>query len=385
MALAGRAWSRGFSPSPTPRLRFSRMNAPSLSITSPRARLRARRALAALAAAVALTALAAVLFARGGGPATTAFANAPAGQYAVVTHTDGAASVIGVVNADDGRAIEVATVPHLPGFAPRGAVSPNGRWLALVAATGGVPAQPLAALLALHLETGELRVLAANVDPLQEALWTPDSGAVVVTREGPDGVAVLRVGLDGAETALERREALAVAPVGFDAAGRLLAVVLDGRGSTLTRGGADARRLSAHLTRDWALSPDGAALAFVEANLDGGLRYLPRVAALAAGAVSAASASIPHDGQALGAVWPPAGGAPRFGHEPDASPGGVRAQAAGGFDVPLGFSRDGAALAVRRWSGSSFAEPGDARLQIVAGGERRTLDGFSRFHGWTAR
>ena len=131
-------------------------------------------------------------------------------------------------------------------------------------------------------------------------------------------------------------------------------------------------------------SPDGAALAFVEANLDGGLRYLPRVTAIATGAVSAA-AGIPTEGQALGAAWPPDGGTPRFGHEPEAVPGGVRAQAAGGFDVPLGYSRDGGALAVRRWSGSSFAEPGDARLQIVAGGERRTLDGFSRFHGWTAR
>lgn len=360
------------------------MNAPSLPVRLPRARLRARRAAALLAAAVALTALAAVLLTRGGGPPATAFADAPAGQYAVVTRTDGAASVIGVVNAADGRAIEVATVAHLPGFAPRGSVSPNGRWLALIAATGGVPAQPLAALLALHLETGEARILAANVDPLQEALWTPDSGAVVVTRGGADGIAVLRVGLDGAETALERRAALAVAPVGFDAAGRLLAVVLDGRGSTLTRDGADARHLSAHLTRDWALSPDGAALAFVETNLDGGLRYLPRVAAIAEGAVSAA-AGIPVGGQALGAAWPPHGGAARFGHEPETVPGGVRAQAAGGFDVPLGYSRDGAALAVRRWSGSGFAEPGDARLQIVAGGERRTLDGFSRFHGWTAR
>lgn len=361
------------------------MNAPSLPVRRPRARLRARRAAALLAAAVALTALIAVLLTRGGGPPATAFADAPAGQYAVVTRTDGAASVIGVVNAADGHAIEVATVAHLPGFAPRGSVSPNGRWLALIAVTGGVPEQPLAALLALHLETGEARILAANVDPLQEALWTPDSGAVVVTRGGADGIAVLRVGLDGAETALERRDALAVAPVGFDAAGRLLAVVLDGRGSTLTRGGADARHLSAHLTRDWALSPDGAALAFVEANLDGGLRYLPRVAAIAAGAVAAASMNVPGEGQALGAAWPPTGGPPRFGHEPESSPGGVRAQAAGGFDVPLGYSRDGAALAVRRWSGSGFAEPGDARLQIVAGGERRTLDGFSRFHGWTAR
>ncbi len=362
------------------------MNAPSSLTTRPRLSPRARRALALLAAAVALAALAAVLLARGGGPPTTAFANAPAGQYAVVARGEGAASVIGVVNAAGGRALEVATVPHLPGFAPRGAVSPNGRWLALIAVTGGVPAQPLAALLALHLETGEARILAASVDPLQDALWTPDSGAVIVTRGGPDGIDVLRVGLDGAETALERgRDALAVAPVGFDAAGRLLAVVLDGRGSTLTRGGADARHLSAHLTRDWALSPDGSALAFVEANLDGGLRYLPRVAAIAGGAVSAASAGGFGEGQALGAAWPPNGGAPRFGHEPERVPGGVRAQAAGGFDVPLGYSRDGAALAVRRWSGSGFAEPGGARLQIVAGGERRTLAGFSRFHGWTAR
>lgn len=348
--------------------------------------MRWRRAAALLAAAGALAALGAVLFARGGGPSATAFAGAPAGQYAVVTRAVEAGSVIGVVAAGDGRAIEIATVPHLPGFAPRGSVSPNGRWLALVAVTGGAPARPLAALLALHLETGERRVLAANVDPLQRAVWTPDSSAVAVTRGGADGIEVLRAGLDGAETVLERRRgALGVAPVGFDATGALLAVVLDGRGSTLTRAGAEARRLSAHPTRDWALSPDGARLAFVEANLDGGLRYLPRVAAVADGAVAAAFGGVGEEGQALGAAWPPDGGAPRFGREPETAPGGVRAQAGGGFDVPLGYSRDGAALAVRRWSGSSFAAPGEARLQIVAEGERRAIAGFGRFHGWTAR
>ncbi len=352
---------------------------------------RRRRALATLTLALTLaSASIAVLLERGGDPAATAFARAPDGHYVVVARSAGAADVIMVVGATPGGvAIEVATVPHLYGFGLRGAVGPNGRHLALIAVDGGVPAKPVAALLALHLETGQLHRLAEGVDPLQDALWTPDASAVIVTRSEPNAgararVSVVRVDLSGVETVIEvHRGVLAVAPVGFDATGELLAVVLDERGSTLTRGGAAVLRLSAHLTRDWALSPDRAQLAFVEANLARGLRYLPRVVAIEGGGVSAAA--VMPAGQALGAAWPPAGAAPRFGTEPGGPRGGVSAQSATGFDVPLGYSRDGGALAVRRWSGASFAEPGAARLQIVSAAGRQPLTGFTRFFGWAAR
>ena len=112
------------------------------------------------------------------------------------------------------------------------------------------------------------------------------------------------------------------------------------------------------------LSPDRTQLAFVEANLSQGLRYLPRVVTIAGGGVSAA-AVLPAR-QALGATWPPAGAVPQFGLEPSGTRGGVSAQSGSGFDVPLGYSRDGSALAVRHWSGASFAEAGSG-----AAGDRK--------------
>ncbi len=352
-----------------------------------------RRPFAVLVLAVVLLGVATVaLLAQSGGPPRTAFAGAASGQYAVVAKNTGAATVVTVVGATANAApIEIATVPHLHGYSLRGAVSPTGRHVALLSPDTAIAGRPFAALIVLDLETGLSRRLAEGLNPLQDVLWTPDATALVVTRnvrtvEGQPGVAVARVGFDGTETVLETHMgAGVVAPVGFDAQGRLLTVRIDARGSTLTRDGAEVLWLSTHVTRDWALSPDGAQLAFVEVNLWEGLRYLPHVVSIdgGGGAVAAASTST---GQALGAAWSPSGDTPSFGNEPSAPPpGSVSAQGPAGFDVPLAYSRDGAALAVSHWSGYSFDEPGTPRLEIVSGSARQSLDGFSRFFGWSAR
>ena len=354
-------------------------------------RLGGRRVLAWIVVA-ALFAIAATLalLEQAGGPPQTAFAHAPSGQYAVVARNAGAATVVTVVSAGvTADPMEIATVPHLQGFHLRGTVSPSGRQVALLAPDHGLAAHPLASLLALDLETGLVTRLAEGLDPLQEALWTPDSTAIVVTRGGRTAtgelrVAVVRIGLDGRETVIEQHAgALMVAPLGFDAEGRLLAVRIDADGSTLTSAGEPLRWLSAHITRDWALSPDGTRIAFIEASTWGGLRYVPRVVAIeGTGGVAAASTSTT---QALGVAWSPAGDGPSFGREPSIPPGSVSAQAPAGFDVPLDYSRDGSALAVNHWSGASFAEPGIPSLQIVTAERRQSLDGFTRFFGWSAR
>ena len=350
-----------------------------------------RRALALLALTVALAGVAAVaLLAQTGGPPQTAFARAPSGQYAVVAKNTGPATVITVVGASQTDApMEIATVPHLHGFSLRGTVSPSGRQVALIAPDHSINGRAAASLVTLDLETGALRRLAEGLEPLQDALWTPDSAAVLTTRNtllasGGLGMSVVRVDLDGTETVLETHAgAVMVAPLGFDAEGRLLAVRLDARGSTLTREGIAIRWLSSHFTRDWALSPDGAQVAFVEVNRWQGVRYLPRVVSIdGSGSVSAASTSIQ---QALGAAWAPSGERPRFGSEPYAPPGSVSAQGMSGFDVPLGYSHDGGSLVVRHWSGGSFTEPGTPRLEIVSGLGRQSLEGFTRFFGWSAR
>ena len=344
-----------------------------------------------LALAVALMGVAAfALLEQSGGPPQTAFARAPSGQYAVVARNTGAATVVTVVGTGANDApMEIATVPHLPGVNVRGAVSPTGRHVALLVPDSSIGARPVASLLTLDLETGLVQRLADGLEPLQEVLWTPDSTAVLVTsadrtREGL-AASVVRVGMDGTATVLERHAGAAmVAPLGFDGEGRLLAVRIDERGSTLTRGGEALLWLSAHITRDWALSPDGSRLAFVEANPWQGLRYLPRVVWIEGGGrVFAASTSTE---QALGAAWAPSGETPQFGREPETPPpGSVSAQAASGFDIPLAYSRDGSSLAVRHWSGSAFSEPGTPRLEIVSAAGRQMLHGFTRFFGWSAR
>ncbi|MXY71508.1 MAG: hypothetical protein F4Y97_00550 [Dehalococcoidia bacterium] len=374
----------------TPLLALSRAAAGRLRAS---AALDRRRPFAVLALAVVLLGVATVaLLAQSGGPPRTAFAGAASGQYAVVAKNTGAATVVTVVGTTQNAApIEIATIPHLHGFSLRGAVSPTGRHVALLTPDIAIAGRPFAALIVLDLETGLSRRLAEDLDPLQDVLWTPDAAALVVTRnvrtvEGEPGVAVARVEFDGAESVLETHlGAGMVAPVGFDVQGRLLAVRIDARGSTLTRDGAEILWLSTHVTRDWALSPDGAWLAFVEVNLWQGLRYLPHVVSIEGGGGVVSAASTPTE-QALGVAWSPSGDAPSFGSEPPAPPpGSVSAQGPAGFDVPLAYSRDGAALAVSHWSGNSFDEPGTPRLEIVSGAGRQSLNGFSRFFGWSAR
>ncbi len=348
-----------------------------------------------LALAALLAGAAAIsLLTQSGGPPETAFARAPSGHYAVLARNTGDATVVTVVGTGQRAApMEIATVAHLRGTHLRGTVSPDGRHVALIAPDRLIAGQPIASLIALDLETGLLRRVGEGLQPLQDALWTPDSQAIIVTNavraDTGLAVAVVRVEMDGAATTLETHHgAVTVAPLGFDGEGRLLAVRIDAKGSTLTRGGVAIRWLSEHITRDWALSPDGSRLAFVEANTGQELRYLPRVVATASagdGVVSAASAAT-MTRQALGAVWAPAGAQPLFGDEPPPSPpGDVRAQTGSGFDVPLGYSRDGGALVVRHWSGGSFAEPGTPRLEIVNGRDRQALRDFSRFFGWSVR
>lgn len=350
-----------------------------------------RRTLAVVALAGALAGVAALsLLAQNGGPPQTAFARAPSGQYAVLAKNTGEATVVTVLGtATNAAAMEIATVAHLPGTSLRGAVSPSGRHVALITPDTIVLGRPVASLLTLDLETGQIRRLAEGLEPLQNALWTPDSTAVVVTYRswtatGDPLTSVVRIEMDGTGTVLETHEgATIVAPVGFDTLGQLLAVRIDERGSTLTRDGVAVRWLSTHITRDWALSPDGTRLAFVEANTWQGLRYLPRVVWIeGGGGVSAASAS---GQQALGAAWAPSGHSPQFGNEPHTPSGSVSAQSGTGFDVPLAYSRDGSSLAVQHWSGSSFADPGTPQLQVVSITGRQPLSGFSRFFGWSAR
>lgn len=351
-----------------------------------------------LAALIAIAPIIAAAFGITGQQVTprTAFASAPSGNYAVVSRTEGQVDVIGVAWAENPSAVtEVARVPHVDGMAATGSVSPDGTKVALALVDAGTPSRPVASLVTVDLVTGELFRAALDIEPNQQPVWTRDGDAVVVTRgigagESTGAIQVVRVALRGTEDILwSRSDALGVFPVGFDHGGALIAVVIDGSGSTVTRDGANVVSLGPHITRDWRLSPDGTQLAYVEANTAGGLRYLARSLSLA-GDGNFAAQSLSAEIEALGVAWQPAGGGPVFGVEPGQTPGGVAAQSlkaeASGIDIPLAYSPDGSSLAVMNWSGESFEQAGRGQLALVGGdGVRATIDDYQRFLGWARR
>lgn len=307
-----------------------------------------------------------------------------AGPYVVGVQAGETSDVVVLVGEGGaGEAVAIATVPHLPGYSSRGAVSPDGRYLALVVATSGTPSQPVAQLLRVTLANGEVRSLADGFPYLQTPVWSNDGRSVALTREPEPGtVLVVSVDIGGGERVLFRRERVAgVYPVGFAPDGTLYSVVIDQRGSVLLRGGEEVRVLSNGLTREWALSPDGRQLAFVEV-IEGGKRFVGRVVPTEAGAVVAQAAQLEDGRQRRGMAWDPRTGRLLFAEDPGAG-GGALAQGSQGIDLPVAFAPDGSALVVQHWSGSSFADPGQPSYQVLRAGTRYPLP-LSRVFGWAA-
>lgn len=335
------------------------------------------------------------IFGSGSGP-RTAFASAPAGQYAVVSQTHGTSDMVAIVPADGSAAPRtVATVSHLDGFGVKGAVSPNGQRVAIVAATAGTPANPSGSLLVVELASGKVTTLIGNIDPQQTPVWAPESDRIVVTRDegaGPLTVQFLSVPVDGgAPSTIDAVESvLGAYSVGFDKQGRFIDVAIDGTGSTVRRARAVLQRISTQVTRDWQLSPDGTQLAYIESSLEGGLHYSGHTVTLDGASNVSLEAQTTQDSQQLGVAWQPGAAQPTFGEDPGSATEAVplrgEAQTTGsGFNVPLGYSRDGSALAVQHWSGQGFADAGTPTLELIHGGQSAPIDGYTRFLGWTAR
>lgn len=332
----------------------------------------------ALVAAVPV--LASFLSAQASG-STTGFAGSPAvvGVRAGETYDE----VVLVPIDDPDRPVVVARVERLPETISRGAVSPDGRRLALIVPSAGTPSAPEASLVVVELGTGSVHAIATRLPYLQTPLWGPHSDFLVVRRPVGSGEALVRIGLDGSEQELfARSDVLGLYPVGYGPDGSLYAVALDREGSLLLRDGAEVVRFSDQLTRDWALSPDGTQLAYVVQDLQAGLRFVGEVLALD-GRVTAQA--FDGDGrERLRPVWSPDGAHVRFGEEPVAR-GGVAAAGANGFDLPVAFESRTGALLLERWDGSSFRDPGRRQYVVEADGSTVTIEGVTRAFGWAER
>ncbi|MFN0094100.1 MAG: hypothetical protein ACKVVT_04900 [Dehalococcoidia bacterium] len=325
----------------------------------------------------------------GAGSAPTTLAGAPTGLSAVIARHERETDVLVLRRLSDGNERVVAQVPHLPDHAVRAAVSPLGAMVAVVAPDGGSVSRPVGTLKLVTLPEGEISTAMISVDPLSTPVWRPD-GAAVIVRALPteDGTVTLHeVPVDGRPGQVRARfeDILGAYPVGFDAGGRLLVVLIDGRGSTLVREDGASWELAQGVTRDWELSPDGSVLAYIEDSHDDGLVFKARIQPLDGLASAAAAVDVP--GQQLGVAWRPGGAAPTFGFDPGTA--GSQAAAAAsrkdGFDIPIAYSPDGQVLAVEAWSGGSFAQRKDADLGFITASGRVALEGAMRFVGWSGR
>jgi hypothetical protein len=320
----------------------------------------------------------------------TSLAGAPDGLNAVlIRHGETADTVVLAPLADLTQEEAVADIPHLAGHAVRAAVSPDGRFVAVVAPDRGSLSRPIGTLYRVDLEDGTVATLAGDIDPLSTPLWRPDGGAVIVRSAGDpaSGVVELReIPIDGraSQTRARFEGVLGAYPVGFDPAARLHVTLIDGRGSTLVREDGAEWPLARGVTRDWELSPDGSALAFIEdTSTADGRSFQARLVALDGSAVASAATGL--DGQQLGIAWRPGAAAPTFGFDPGTATGAAAASTRDGFDIPIAYSPDGAVLAVEAWTGASFAERRDATLAFVTTLGRVPVTGPVRFAGWSAR
>ena len=370
--------------------------------------------LAALALAV-LAAPALYLAGRSGDePAAGPGGAVPAGpgeQLLVLAEFGPAVDEIFLVPArDPSDRTPVASVEHASGWGIHPAAEMAG---ALAAYTVLPPdARPErdspAELWLLDVESGERTRLARDADLLAAPALSRDGAAVVYRTSGGGEQSLVRVDVQSRSRRVlhTARTAFGLFPVALTPGGELLFSEISGEGTVLSAvplDGGEPRslfRASAHIARDWRLSPDGTALSYL-APVPLAERVVHRlhVAALAPGAAPVQpDAGGGGAGEQYGPVWRPGGGAVTVGGEAASSatgavtlllsgPGGATELAAppAGFDVPLGWSPDGRILAVRSFDGRNSTDPGAESYALVDGsGARRAVPARSQllFLGW---
>lgn len=217
--------------------------------------------------------------------------------------------------APGGKPRELAVFPYtFTGLHARAAASPTGDQVAVLWVDGR---RGSAASLALVGLDGTVRPVDGNFEYLSPLAWTADGGRLAVLASGEPGVLrVLEVDTATRDVA-ERASftaAFQVAPLGYSLdGGRLFVVVIDQSGSNLwaVRGSGLERvaELSPGRTRDWALSPDGSRVAFIDVLSASSRTYVGKTLVIATGAVTALQSGR----NQVGATWQPGNPVPVFG------------------------------------------------------------------------
>ena len=233
------------------------------------------------------------------------------------------------------------------GFHARGSASPLGDRIAVLWLPPFVTTSNLSIL---DVASGQVRDVERSFDSLSALAWSPDGSRITATAttelDGVKRTEVVEVDIVSmqARPVAEFESAIEVVPVGysFDSS-RLFIVVVDARGTNLLveRGGKTqpVAELSPGRTRDWALSPDGSRLAYVDVLSGGSRTYVGRSLMIATGAIT----TLPAGKNQLGASWMPGSPIPAFG-----GPGGewqlTDPASASAYIVPEDWSPDGAFL-----------------------------------------
>jgi Tol biopolymer transport system component len=285
-------------------------------------------------------------------------------------------------------------------------IAPDGRSLVYAALPANNPAPSPDAPAGLWLTSisrnAEPKLLVDNIDLRVPAVWSPDGASVVYRRSNAGGFVLALLPVTGGEERVLARSdgSLSLFPVGFSPDGaRFYHVALSEAGSTLVEldiaGGVESQvaQLSPGITREWSLSQDGSKLAFLA------MSYLPDTISARAYVLDLTTAQItPVTGasvDAFGPIWDSDGSllAGTLGANGEANLVRFDGQTttllpapARGFDVPLGFARDGGAYLVRAFSGASATAPGAATLTLIDqdGGRHVIAAGDVTFAGWSA-
>ncbi|GIW12871.1 MAG: hypothetical protein KatS3mg062_0310 [Tepidiforma sp.] len=281
---------------------------------------------------------------------------------------------------------QLAAFPYtFTGLHARAAAAPTGDRIAVLSVDGTRGAG--AALSLVDLD-GRVRTVDGSFEYLSAFAWRADGSKLAVVASGEPGVLeVIEIDPVTLQTteAAQFTASFQVVPLGYSLDGsRLFIVVVDQAGSNLwmVRGGSLQRvaELSPGRTRDWALSPDGSRVAFIDVLSASSRTYVGKTLTIATGAVT----TLQSGRNQVGATWQPGNPIPVFG-----GPGGTlqledpSTEAA--WVVPHAYAPVGDYLVVSTYSaGASADSRPSASLWLASPAARELLtdDPAASFAGW---